>query len=132
MGKVSLITYMYQNFSERSEREKTANYEINSIKSIAFFTCRTSNSALHFCWRTAYHDSAYQIPSKTVGIWRTERGVGGYSLIYTLNEFLSCNVNCIVKLAFPHFITWHSYQNIIYCAKLYLYLLHIFLKYTSS
>ena len=48
-----------------------------------FFSCRTQNSAyayhLHFCWRTAYQGSAYRIPSKKVGIRRTEKG--GYSLV---------------------------------------------------
>ena len=33
---------------------------------------------MHFCWRTAYQGSAYRIPSKKVGVRRTEKG--GYSL----------------------------------------------------
>ena len=60
---------------------------------LRIFSCRTQNLAyayhLHFRWRTAYQGSAYRIPSKKVGIRRTEKG--GYSLItgmilmYTLN-----------------------------------------------
>ena len=50
---------------------------------LRIFSCRTQNSAyayhLHFCWRTAYQGSAYRIPSKKVGIRRTEKG--GYSLV---------------------------------------------------
>ena len=74
-----------------------------------FLSCRTQNSAyayhLHFCWRTAYQGSAYRIPSKKVGIRRTEKG--GYSLVIVMTMKEVIAVNQCASGTFLHFL-WLS------------------------
>ena len=95
----------YNNASERSEREKVCADFLSfrfiqplcsfSPLILRIFSCRTHNLAyvyhLHFRWRTAYQGSAYRIPSKKVGILRTEKG--GYSLSIRFKVFLT--IHCL-------------------------------------